>query len=423
MVGPNEMIFVSERPVHLHTITSKDYLESQFVCVKYEGKAFSPDMSDKIYLDFKPVDDGGIIVRINYNDPDLAGKSAVLAVKRKVTVKDSRPVHGSKTLTHMNLTLRPNGHNVKISPKTLKSIGAAFPYSGHMIKIETIVELEVNDSIIPFMDTVVKRSLTGHLPGKTPRRAKVSNNTKELIDPKDSFKFFKNLTALPIHNQLATIGLLAIGGILIVTNFFIGLHDQMAPDQMVWLYDHYDSDGDSSSPLVKALTGCGAIGALIWFAMRKQLRKYMTFRFDFKSPLKKINRESTVNVGRLIAGSSRVDLFDATLRVVACNLEKGQYVRGSGSNRRTISFRNPTRAVLLYSKRIPMISRGTPINTYFDQEFSFEPMFKSLYPRQMVTDEHGLDLAWEVQLIIDDFVDQELHGNPNVFIQEEFFKA
>jgi hypothetical protein len=380
-------------------------------------------MSNKIYLDFKPEEDGGIIVRINYNDPDLAGKSAVLSVKRKVTVKDSRPVHGSKTLTHMKLTLRPNGHQVKISAKTLKNTGGAFPYSGHMIKIETIAELKVDDSIIPYMDTVVRRSLTGHLPGKTPKRAKVSNNAKELIDPKDSFKFFKNLTALPIHNQLATIGLMVIGGILIVANFFIGWHDQMAPEQMTWVYSHHDSDGDSNSPLGDALMGCGAIGAAVWFAMRKQLRKYMTFRFNFKSVLKDVNRESTVNVGQLIAGSSRVELHDATLRVVACNLEKGQYVRGSGSNRRTVSFSNPNRAVLLYSKKVPIITEGTPIGTYFNDEFPFEPMFKALYPRQMVTDEHGLDLAWEVQLLIDDFVDQELHGNPNVFVQKEFFKA
>ena len=56
-------------------------------------------MSNKIYLDFKSTDDGGLIVRINYNDPDLAGKSAVLSVERTVTVKDRRPVHGKKTLS------------------------------------------------------------------------------------------------------------------------------------------------------------------------------------------------------------------------------------------------------------------------------------------------------------------------------------
>lgn len=378
-------------------------------------------MSNKIYLDFKSTDDGGLIVRINYNDPDLAGKNAVLSVERTVTVKDRRPVHGKKTLSSMNLILEPDGHRVKISPENLKRIGDAFPYSGHMIKIETFVRLKVNDSIIPFMDTEVKRGLCGYLDGKNPKRAKVSNNAKELIDPKDSFKFFKNLRALPIQNQLATLGFLIIGGILIVVNFFVGLHDQMSPDHMVWLYDHYDSDGDSSSPLMKALTGCGAVGVMIWLGMRKQLRKYMTFRF--KARLSKVNRESFVNVGELIAGTSRVDLFDATLRVVACNLEKGQYVRGSGSNKRTVSFKHPTRAILLYSKRIPMITKGTPIDSYFNQEFSFEPMFKSLYPRQMVSSEHGLDLAWEIQLIVDDFVDQELHGDPNAFVQKDFYEA
>ena len=50
-------------------------------------------------------------------------------------------------------------------------------------------------------------------------------------------------------------------------------------------------------------------------------------------------------------------------------------------------------------------------------------MFKSLYPRQMVSSEHGIDLAWEIQLIVDDFVDQELHGDPNAFVQKDFYEA
>ena len=87
-------------------------------------------MSNKIYLDFKPTDDGGIIVRINYKDPDLAGKSAVLSVMRKVTVKDHDPVHGTHTLTHMKLTLRPNGHQVKIRPKLSRMRAVPFPTPG-----------------------------------------------------------------------------------------------------------------------------------------------------------------------------------------------------------------------------------------------------------------------------------------------------
>ena len=48
-------------------------------------------------------------------------------------------------------------------------------------------------------------------------------------------------------------------------------------------------------------------------------------------------------------------------------------------------------------------------------------MFKSSI-QQMVSSEHGLDLAWGVQLIVDDFVDQELHGD-EPFVQEEFYEA
>ena len=44
-----------------------------------------------------------------------------------------------------------------------------------------------------------------------------------------------------------------------------------------WLYSHYDGDGGSESPLVKALFGSGALGAGVWFLIRRQLRKYMKF--------------------------------------------------------------------------------------------------------------------------------------------------
>ena len=80
--------------------------------------------------------------------------------------------------------------------------------------------------------------------------------------------------------------------------------------------------------------------------------------FHFKAKIRKVSRESTVNVSKLITGQSRIDLIDSVLRVVACNMEKGQYVRGYGSNRRTISFSHPNRAVLLYSKRFQSSQLG-----------------------------------------------------------------
>jgi hypothetical protein len=165
----------------------------------------------------------------------------------------------------------------------------------------------------------------------------------------------------------------------------------------------------------------GSIAAFIWVAMKKQLQKYMAFHF--RTRISKINRNSTVNIGKLVTGRSRVDLIDPVLRVVACNMEKGKYVRGYGSNQRTVSFSHPNRAVLLFSRRVPFIPKGAPIHNYFNEECCFKPMFQALYPKQMISQSHGLDLIWEVQFIVNDFVDQELIGNPNAFIQKDFYSA
>jgi hypothetical protein len=35
-------------------------------------------------------------------------------------------------------------------------------------------------------------------------------------------------------------------------------------------------------------------------------------------------------------------------------------------------------------------------------------MYKVLYPMQMISSTHGLDIHWEVQLIHKEFIDQEL---------------
>ncbi|MBT3665894.1 MAG: hypothetical protein HN548_00310 [Opitutae bacterium] len=375
-------------------------------------------MADKIEIYPETLDDGGIIFEIKVKDRSLLGKKATFSIKREVSVKDSRPVHDSKDLRKITFTVSAS-QNFRVSAAVMKRASGSFPYSGSKISIQTFAEVKVTTAI--FFNSTTRFSLSNYIPSDLPKRARVKNNAKQLIDPKDSFNFFKNLTSIPAENQIATILLLIIGGALIVFNLIIGYHDQMAPEHMTWFYSHYDSDGDNSSPIGKALTGCGAIATFIWWAMRKQLQKYMAFHF--RSRIRKVNRESMVNIGKLVTGCSRVDLIDPVLRVVACNMEKGKYIRGHGSNRRTVSFSHPNRAVLLYSRRIPIIPKGAPIHNYFDEEFSFKPMFQALYPRQMVSESHGLDLVWEVQLIVNDLVDQELIGNRGGFIQKEFYSA
>ena len=375
-------------------------------------------MAKKIKIYPKTLADGGLEFEISIEDQSLFGKKATFSVKREVFVKDSRPVHETVDLNTSTFTVSAS-QKFSVPAAIMKKASGSFPYSGSKIKIQTFAEVKITKAL--FFNSTTKFSLSNHISSELPKRAKVKNNAKQLIDPKDSFNFLNNLSSIPIGNKIATILLLLFGGALIVFNLIIGYHDQMAPEHMTWLYSHYDSDGDKSSPIVKALTGCGAIATIVWVAMIKQLRKYMAFHF--RSRISKVNRESKINIGKLVTGRSRVDLIDPVLRVVACNMEKGKYVRGHGSNQRTVSFSHPNRAVLLYSRKIPIIPKGAPIHNYFNEEFSFKPMFQALYPRQMISQSHGLDLVWEIQLIVDDLVDQELIGNRGVFIHKEFYSA
>ena len=127
--------------------------------------------------------------------------------------------------------------------------------------------------------------------------------------------------------------------------------------------------------------------------------------------------------GELLSGVSRVELRDVIVRIVACNMELGQYKRGSGSKERTVSFSHPVRAVILYDRRIALIPAGARVQDHFDGECAFASMFKALYPPQRVGESHGLSVHWEVQLIHDRLIDQEIVCDSGCFVWEDFLKA
>ena len=110
-----------------------------------------------------------------------------------------------------------------------------------------------------------------------------------------------------------------------------------------------------------------------------------------------------------------------TLRVVACNMEMGQYIRGSGTSRRTVSFEEPVRPIILYSERVGHIPARQEIGNYFPEEVDFGPMFKALYPPLEISKTHGLAVYWEVQLLHDEFIDHELKGPADSIKVTDFF--
>ena len=368
-------------------------------------------MAEKIDVTLRAEDDleGPVECEISF-DPEFIGHDAEFRLVAEVRVKDSRPVHSEKIFFEQKFRVQQDIHTFEIPRKQFH----AYSYKGDKIDIRIHTRVKVDDALI--FDTKVSEEHQVEL-GTKPE---VANDARVMIEPNDIFKFFENLKAIPAHNQMITLVLLVIGGIIMLVNAIIGIHDQLVPESMTYLYSHVDSDGESQSPLVAGLAGSGVLGLLVWFAIRHQLRKYMKFSLSLINQPARILPQDSYRVSSFFTGKSRVPLENITLRIVACNMEKGQYVRGSGTDQRTVSFSDPVRGVLLYEKHVDHIPARTPIRDYFNDDFSFGPMFSILFPPLEISSTHGLDVHWEIQLLHPDFVDQELIGLNRFFHYEDF---
>lgn len=365
-------------------------------------------MAEKIDVDLAQDQSGDFVCRVRA-EPELCGHDARLEIVARVEVKDSRPVHEEKSLFSTQLSSLAAEQAITVPRRELFGV---FSYSGKSIDLEVHTRVVVDDGLI--FDTKVGEEQQIAL-GLKPA---VTEDAEQLVDPKDAFSFTKNLQAIPAESRLKTLILAAVGAVVVLFNMALGLHDEFVPEERTYFYDHRDSDGDSESPFFKALMGSGAAGAGIWALIRRQLKKYMVFELRNVPP--EIRYGDTLRVSELIRGGARVPLENTTLRIVACNMECGQYVRGSGTDRRTVSFRNPARAVVLYEKHVPHIPAGSPVETHYDGEVRFEAMFEALYPPYRVSSSHGIEVHWEIQLLHPELVDQELSPSASAFAAEDF---
>ncbi len=353
---------------------------------------------------------GVVVATIEAEHDKHIGRSAEFCILAEVKVHDKRAVNEEKVLYQQKVALRQRVTELAIPTDVFRK---HFTYAGKMIDVRLHGRVKVDGGVL--WDT----TLRGELARELLRRPAVDDDAKAIIDPKDAFCLARNFAAIPLPNKINTLGLGLAALVIITVNTLLGWHDQMAPDGQAYFYSHKDSDGDSQSPLFNSLMLSGGAGAAVWFAMRKQLRKYM--RFEFARVPDRISRDTVVRMNELVRGRSRVDLRDLVVRVVACNLEKGEYKRGSGSNERTVSFSEPTRALVLYEKRIGWIPKQKPVEEYLRDEFSFAPMFDVLYPPNAVSASHGLAVHWEVQLLHDTLVDHELVGATAGLAVKEFY--
>lgn len=344
---------------------------------------------------------------IQVNDESLLGHQAELRLELKAQVKDSRAVNDSRTLHSQPLSLSARQLQVEVPRAALRE---CYSYCGNKLDLCFVTRLVIDDGVL--FDTRIEDEHELGL-GDQPRIAK---DDPKLMDPADAFNFLANLAALPHRSRVIVLALVLVGGLLVLGNMALGVHDQFVPESQVFFYDHRGSDG-SESPFMKALAGSGATGVALWAAIMVQLRKYMRFELKSHPPLR---RDSRIKLSDLVEGESRVPLRDVVLRVVACNRECGQYKRGSGTKERTVSFKEAVRAVKLYERKLPFVPAHAPITMYADDMIDFAPMFADLLPPLKIGANHGIEVGWEVQLLHPQYVDHELVGDSSTLQYRDF---
>ncbi len=351
--------------------------------------------------------DDHLHARIEVHDRDLLGHDAELRLRLRARVKDKRPVHGSRTLWEHTFRLDAASMDLQIPDDCL---AGCYLYAGTRLEVLLESQLKVDDALL--FDTSVG-SDHSELLGPQPRTC--TGDVKQL-EPADAFSLTANLAAIPGRNRLIAIALIVFGGLLVLGNMLLGLHDEFTSEAQTLLYDHSGSDG-SESPLMKALMGSGALGTGVWFALRAQLRRYMRFELKKHPPLR---RGLRLPLSELVEAESRVPLKGACIRVVAGNREKGQYRRKSKDKDETRSFTESVSAVVVFERTFNLLPANLPLASYFSDLIDFDHLFDALLPPQEIGSSHGIDVVWEVQLLHAQFVDQELIGSSEGLRYEDF---
>lgn len=392
----------------------------------------------KIDISLDNTDSNVVLVTVECSDSKHWGHDATLTLTAHAEVRDGRAIHDQAYVLTRRLVMGPEPQKISIprhemSVPTEKSYTrrlfrgpkasgtlvlnendlppheyCVYTYKGLHLDVNLHAQLQVNKFVV--FDTPVTCDFSHPLAGSGPPAG-----SAHLVKPKDIFLFWDNWLAVPFHNRVALLLLAAAMAVIGVLNTGIGIHDTIVPERKAILYSSRDSD---DSPLEMVLTVNAFIAGAIWLAMRGHLRKYMTFTANAR-PV--IQRDSKVRVGDLFRGRSRVPLHNSVLRIVACNMEKGQYKRGSGSSERTVTFCEPVRAVVLYEKRVGKIPARHRVEDYFREDVSFTPAFEMLCPPNKVSATHGVEIYWGILLLNSRYVDQEIVGSLAGLNTEDFF--
>ena len=362
-------------------------------------------------------DQGRVVCRIVSEGAELRPGPVDLRVMARMDTRHERGIPEETALHTRRIALSATTQDVPL-PSHL----AAYDYHGRDIALR--LSLRLTDAKGKLLaETRLRDEETGLLA----TRPKLAEDPGALMNPEDKYSFFGNLRALPLGSQLA-VAVLGFGlWLLAGVNVFVGAHDQWVAEPPLGDMERFNLEvagrrdevnrvrvapylygkGSGQVPIVDAAQNSIMITLLAWFLVRKRLPRYGDFHlFLFLPPLRPGTR---IAARRLVRGRSQVDLFDLTVRVVAANLECWRRKAGAGE-KVDKEIRAPVRAVRLYERNVPYVPAGSPIGDFLKDDVDLTPMFRALFPPLMVTAIHGLELAWQVQLLHPEFVDQVLPG-------------
>ena len=359
-------------------------------------------MSDHLHLSIQP----DVSFRPNYftvvlkiTDPKMMGKKAEFTLDLASEVHDSSPVNDETNLYTDKFVVDRTEYELEIPTDSFE----CFTYKGTHASIVLRANLKVDDAWI-LKDSQVSRTTQFKLVDA--RSGSRGGDATDVIDPFDTVQFGKNFDALSSEKKMG----------FILMSLFCGL-GLLGGSWLIWGNLSQSEDGVVISVVLNIILLVAMVCLWVW-QKDSFFKSYMSVSLR---PISAITRSTCLPISQLVSGKSKIDLKNMTLRVVACNMEKGQYIRGSGTDRRTVSFQEPVRPIILYSERVGHIPARQEIGNHFPGEVDFGPMFKALYPPLEISEKHGLAIYWEVQLLHDEFIDHELEGPTDSIKVTDFF--
>lgn len=357
--------------------TYSKYLKNKKVHSKYDKIAFNYEIkNDKLIIDLD----------FNLYRHSLYGKAITLNINNKLETIYNRWETINKNIFSRNFIVNSHSKKIIIDMKDIEW----YSYNGYLLKSSFNAEIVIDDSIILF-DTKLHFDINKE-PNTQFKKLPPDYYPKK-VKKNDRYNITKNFLALSPKNRLLIIWAIIFSiAFSILFFYFIFV--------IIFL-----------------------ISAFVLKKAKAIFSSYWDFRLDYSWLGKHF---PVISMEDLLRWSSKVDLENAEIRVVAYNLEKWIYETW-WKNSRQKEVTKATNWIILYSRYIPHIKANVDISEYnkweyrhIEKTFNFHKIYTHLYPPFYKDEDFWVDVKWEVQIVTNDYVDIILEWKPKMVYNENF---